>query len=132
LRAAVEAEGALIELIAPKIGGVTLTDGKLVPADQKIGGGPSILYDAVTVLASVDGAALLAGDAAAKDFVTDAHAHCKIVGHVETAAALLQAAGVAELVDDGYVALDDGDVDAFVTACRQLRFWEREPAVDAL
>ena len=65
-----------------------------------------MLYDAVAVLASADGAALLALDAAAKDFVTDAHAHCKFVGHVATAAALFQAAGVADLIDDGYVALD--------------------------
>ncbi len=130
LQAAVEAEGAVLELIAPKIGGVTLTDGTLIPADQKIDGGPSVLYDAVAVLASVDGAALLALDAAAKDFVTDAHAHCKVIGHLAAADELLRAAGVAELVDDGYVALDGGDVDAFLAACRQGRFWPREAATD--
>ena len=68
-------------------------------------------------------------DAAAKDFVTDAHAHCKFIGHVASAAALLQAAGVADLVDGGYVALDGGDAAAFIAACRLVRFWEREPKV---
>ncbi len=50
LRAAIEAEGAVLELIAPKIGGVTLSDGSQVPADQNVDGGPSVLYDAVAVL----------------------------------------------------------------------------------
>ena len=130
LTAALEAEGAVLELIAPKIGGATLSDGQLVPADQNVDGGPSVLYDAVAVLASADGAALLANDAAAKDFVTDAHAHCKFVGHVPSAAALLQAAGVSELMDDGYIDLGAAGADAFVAACRQVRCWDREPTVD--
>ena len=119
-------------MVAPKIGGATLSDGSLVPANQKIDGGPSVLYDAVAVLASADGAALLAGDAAAKDFITDAHAHCKFIGHVPSAAALVQAAGLAGLIDEGYIDLESSGVDAFVTACRQLRYWQREPTVDAI
>jgi catalase len=130
LTAALQAEGAVFDVIAPKIGGATLSDGTLVAADQNIDGGPSVLYDAVAVLASAEGAALLAFDAATKDFLTDAHAHCKIVGHVAAAAPLFDAAGLTALVDDGYVALDDG-ADAYVTACRLVRFWDREPTVDA-
>jgi catalase len=132
LQVAMEAEGAKFELIAPKIGGVTLSDGSLVPADQNVDGGPSVLYDAVALLPSTDGAEALAVDAAAKDFVTDAHAHCKFIGHAESAVELLRAAGVAELTDDGYVALDEQGPEAFVGACRQLRFWEREPTVHAV
>ena len=129
LQGAVAAEGAVVELIAPKIGGVTLSDGRLVPADQNVDGGPSVLYDAVAIVVSAEGAALLANHAAAKDFVTDAHAHCKFIGHVPAAAALFDAAGTAELVDGGYVVLDSDGVDAFVETCRQIRFWEREPTV---
>ena len=132
LQVAIETEGAIFELIAPKIGGVTLTDGSLVPADQNIDGGPSVLYDAVALLTSADGATQLAMDAAAKDFVTDAHAHCKIIGHVESAGELLDAAGVVDAIDEGYVALDANDLAPFVTACRQIRFWDREPNVDAI
>ena len=79
------------------------------------------------MLASADGAAL-ATDAAAKDFVTDAHAHCKFIGHVDRRRTV-QAAGVADLIDDGYVALDTAGVDAFVTACRAALL-DREPTVD--
>jgi catalase len=82
---------------------------------QKIDGGPSVLYDAVAVLASAEGAALLAAHAPAKDFVNDAHAHCKFVAYVTAAAPLFEAVGLvvsddddggAIVGDDGYVALD--------------------------
>jgi catalase len=130
LRAAIEAEGAVMEVVAPKIGGATLDDGSTVPADQNIDGGPSVLFDAVAVLPSADGAGMLAADAAAKDFVTDAHAHCKFIAYVPDSDPLLRAAGLADLLDDGYIALDTSTVDAYIAACRQLRFWDREATVD--
>ena len=98
-------------------------------AHQSVDGGPSVLYDAVALLPSAEGAAALAGNAAAKDFVTDAHAHCKFIGHNEAARALFDATGLSELVDDGYLAIDNGDAAKFVETCRALRFWERESAV---
>ena len=106
LRKAASAEGTLVELVAPQIGGVVLSDGQLLPAHHKIDGGPSVLFDAVVLMPSTDGAEVLAAHAPAKDFVTDAHAHCKYVGHTPSAQALLAAAGVADELDDGYVALD--------------------------
>ena len=61
LQDAIVAEGAVVEVIAPKIGGATLSDGALLEAQQKIDGGPSVLYDAVAVLASDDGVKDLIG-----------------------------------------------------------------------
>ena len=45
-------EKALVELIAPKVGGVTASDGSWIEAQHMIDGGPSVLFDAVAVLAS--------------------------------------------------------------------------------
>lgn len=130
LTKALEAEGAVWEVVAPKIGGVTLDDGTKVAAKQKIDGGPSVLFDAVAVLPSEEGAALLAKDAASKDFVADAFGHCKFIGYTDAAATLFDASRVPEL-DDGFVALSKSkDVKAFVTTCRDLRFWAREMKVD--
>ena len=56
LRSAAEAEGVTVELVAPTVGGIETSDGSRVPAGQKIDGGPSVLYDAVVVLVSQDGA----------------------------------------------------------------------------
>ena len=112
LQAAADAEGAVLELIAPKIGGVTLSDGSHVAADQNVDGGPSVLYDAVAVLASADGAA--AARASTPPPRTSSPTPTPTASSSATsprAAALLQAAGVADLIDDGYVALDAGDAD---------------------
>ena len=77
--AAAKAEGTMTEVIAPKIGGVTCSAGKHVPAQQKVNGGPSVLYDAVVVLLSGPGAQLLAKEATARDFIADAWAHAKFI-----------------------------------------------------
>jgi catalase len=132
LTAACDKEGAQYEVIAPKIGGVTLSDKKKLPAQQKIDGGPSVLYDAVALLVSEKGAALLVKDAPTKDFINDAFAHCKFIGYSAAAKVLFQAAGVRDKTDGGFIALkEERDGGKFIKACRRLRFWERESAVDA-
>ncbi len=62
----------------PRIGGVVASEGTRIAADQKIGGGPSILYDAVAVLASDAGAKSLLKNAAARNFIADAFNHLKL------------------------------------------------------
>ena len=87
--AAAEAEGAIVELIAPKVGGVDdQRRRRCIAADQKIDGGPSVLYDAVAVLAVGRAASTRwPTTPAAKDFVADAYAHCKFIGYVAARAA---------------------------------------------
>jgi catalase len=126
LKAAAAAEGALIELIAPAINGVDLDDGTHIAAQQMIGGGPSVLYDAVAVLASTEGVAEIAQLPAAKDFVTDAHAHKKFIAYTPAADQLFAAAGLGDLVDEGYTELTARTAaKRFVEACRQVRYWDR-------
>ena len=130
LKAAVEAEDAMLEVVAPQVGGVEASDGSWVEAKQKIDGGPSVLYDAVVLLPSQDGAALLAQEATARDFVADAFAHQKYIGYVEAARPLLRKAGVPENLDEGFVTLTGADAcSQFLTRCRKLRFWDREAMV---
>src|SRR6266566_3820793 len=105
LQAAAEQEGALVEFVAPAIGGVETSDGKRIEADQQIDGGPSVLYDAVVLLASAAGASRLAREPAARDFVTDAYAHYKFIGYTGDAAPLLDATGISELRDAGFIEL---------------------------
>jgi catalase len=128
---AIDAEGAVYEVVAPKITGVTLSDGTKVAAKHKIDGGPSVLFDAVAVLVSAEGAALLARDAATKDFVTDAFAHCKFIGIGADAEPIFLAAGIAESLDEACLPLGNAaDAAKLIEACRALRFWPRERAVD--
>ena len=131
LTKALESELAMWEVIAPKIGGVVLDDGTPVAARQKIDGGPSVFYDAVVVLPSAQGAALLAQDAASKDFVSDAFGHCKFIGFGANALVLFQQARIPPELDAGFVPLArPADAKTFVQQCRALRFWPRELTVD--
>ena len=76
LQSAVEAEGAVMEIIAPKVGGVEAADGSWIEAKHMLDGGPSVLFDAVALLLTEEAAQHLTGEAAARDFVADAFAHC--------------------------------------------------------
>ena len=125
LKSALEAEGAMLEIVAPKVGGVKASDGSWIEAAQKLDGGPSVLYDAVALLPSESGAQQLANNPAARDFIADAFSHRKFIACVESANPLLAKAGVA--VDKGVVTLKkSSDASAFVATLGELRFWPRE------
>jgi catalase len=124
-------EGAQVEFIAPKIGGFTDSGGGLHPAQQKVNGGPSVLYDAVVIVLSADGAKLLAREATAKDFVSDAFAHAKFIACSEAAMPLISRAGITP--DEGVIPIKTAaDVVMFMTRCRELRLWKREASVHAV
>jgi catalase len=128
---AVDDAGAVWEVVAPKIGGVTLADGTRVAARQKIDGGPSVLFDAVAVIVSDEGAAMLQGDAVTQDFVRDAFGHCKFIGLTRQAQPIFDKAGIADLLDDACIPLSSAkDAEGFVKAIAALRHWPRELKVD--
>ncbi|MDE8653439.1 hypothetical protein [Novosphingobium album (ex Liu et al. 2023)] len=108
----------MVEIIAPKISGVELSNDDMLGAHQKIDGGSSVLYDA-----------------AAKDFLTDAFAHCMFIGMGPGIGPLLAKTGLAADPDDGCLVLaTPHDAKAFVAALAPLRFRAREPlpGLDAL
>jgi len=130
LQKAARREKAMLKIVAPKIGGVKASDGSWVDADEKIDGGPSVVFDAVVLLASGKGAEALTRESTARDFVADAFAHLKFIGYVDAAGPLLEKAGVAADGDEGVIRLDKpSSAAAFVKACRKLRLWDRESAV---
>lgn len=130
LRSAIEQEGAMMEVIAPKVGGVEAADGSWIEAKHMIDGGPSVLFDAVALILSEEGAERLTNEAAARDFVADAFAHCKFIGFTSGAAPLFIKAGIEPGIDEGLIALDDAKaIPHFIESCRKLRLWSREMAV---
>ena len=99
-------------------------------ADQKIDGGPSVLYDFVAILGSEQSVERMCAHAPAKDFVSDAFAHCKFIGFSKSVTKLLEAAGLDDLSDEGLYPLAKADnVKKFFEACRALRHWDRESRV---
>ena len=131
LRSALEAEGAQLMLIGPKPAGVKDSKGGELAIDELVDGGPSVLFDAVAIVLTADAAAEMAAEPTARDFVSDAHSHCKFVGYGPNAHVLFDAAGLTEQMrDGGYVELGatKKSAEAFVGRCRSLRFWDREMA----
>lgn len=126
LEDAFRAEGAMVAIVAPHIQGVTLSDGTARAADEKIDGGPSVVFDAVALVFSEDAGRQIADNPPSQDFVSDAFAHAKFIAWTQAALPLLKAAGVADDMDDGMVEIDRDSVEDFVKTCRKLRFWERE------
>jgi catalase len=130
LRAALEAEGATLEIVAPTVGGVQMSDGTSLKSDHKFAGGPSVLFDAVAILNSAEAAEALLPNAAIGDFIRDAFGHLKFIAHTDAAMPLFEKAGIADSLDEGCVRLDGSkSIDNFIAACRKLRFWKREETV---
>ena len=126
LRSEFESANAVVEIIAPEVGGVKASDDSWIEGDEKLDGAPSVLYDAVAVLPSAKGGEALAKTPAAKDFVTDAFTHCKYIACTAEAQPLFQKAGIAEDLDAGVFALKSrDDIGAFLKACGKLRHWDR-------
>jgi catalase len=125
LRKAIEAEGAMCELVAPKIGETTAADGSVVAADHIVSGGPSWIFDAVVVMPGAEAMPLLTRHPAAVGWVADAFAHCKVMGVVGSAQPLLDKGNVEP--DRGVIDLGAGKaVAVFIDAAKAGRIWERE------
>jgi catalase len=126
LKKALDKEGAVLEIIAQTIEGVEASDGALIEANQKIDGGPSVLYDAVALLVAKEESGLLANSSTARDFIADAFAHSKFIAYSAAAKPFLSATLGEDKLDDGFIELrENRDVANFIQECRKLRFWER-------
>ena len=127
LRKAAEAAGATVKIVAPKVGGAKLADGKLLVADGQLAGTPSINFDAVAVVLSADGAAALIKEAAAIDFVRDAFGHLKAIALDDGGRALFAKAGLE--ADAGVVKASEAE--GFVKLAMTRQF-AREAGVRTL
>ncbi|PEQ13616.1 catalase HPII [Novosphingobium sp. PC22D] len=127
LKDAAAKAGAMVEIIAPHVAGAKLSDGTMLEADEKIDGGPSVVYDAVAVVMSEASARRYDADKPSIDFVNDAFAHAKFVAYVPAVQPLFESAGVWKWMDEGFVDVSKpADAEAFIEKCAQLRFWDRE------
>ncbi|ODP37956.1 catalase [Sphingomonas turrisvirgatae] len=124
VRQAVNEAGGRCFVVALKIGGAKLSDGNVCKADGQLAGSPSVLFDAVAIILSDDGARELVGHGSAVQFVMDAFGHLKAIGYSKDAQPLLDKAGVQS--DEGVTGLNTG----FISAAKQ-RFFDREAQVRA-
>ncbi|WP_372430706.1 catalase [Janibacter endophyticus] len=127
LRSAVTKAGGQVDVVAIAVGGEQLKGGKKVVADHAVAGGPSVLFDAVAIVTGDAGAKKLADEPAARDFLTDAFTHFKVIGLTTEAAPLVSAAGLDGKLDDACLTLGAAKTRAeFVTRCAGPRAWDRD------
>ena len=126
LKEAAENAGAMVGIVAPHVAGAKLSDGSMMEANEKIDGGPSVVFDAVAIVMGKDAAVKAAKDKPSQDFVSDAFAHAKFISYVPEIKPLFAAVGIADKMDDGFVELsNDKSAEKFIEKCGQLRFWDR-------
>lgn len=136
---ALKAEGALCEVIAPKLGDIAAAEGdEMIPVDKSFLTTASVLYDAVYVPGGINSVATLEADADAVHFLNEAFKHCKAIAANTAAIQVLKATYFGrKLPDDNsdetvltegiIIGDDDADISRqFITAIKQHRFWERE------
>jgi len=119
--------GATVKIIAPNVGGTNLADGSSLAADGQLAGTPSVLFDALAILLSDEGAKKLSKESAAIDFVRDAFGHLKAIAVDKGGEALLKKADVE--TDAGVVSANDPTT--FIAEAK-TRQWEREKSVRTL
>jgi len=127
LKKAVIKAGASVKIIGPKIGGAKLSDGSMLHVDGQLAGTPSVLFDAVAIILSLEGAKALSMEAAAIDFIRDAYGHLKAIGTDMGGDVLVKSANTH--ADAGV--LDVLEVDAFISAAK-TRQWDREKSIRTL
>jgi catalase len=124
LTKAIEKEGAVAAIVAPKAAGAELKGGTLLPADQALRGAPSVVFDHVALAVSAEGAAMLLKQAEAINWIRDAFGHLKVIGFTAEAKPLLDKAAVE--MDAGVIDLKAGPA-KFIATAKQGRIWDREP-----
>ena len=132
------AEGAVVEVIAPRQGYVIAHNDEQIPVDKSLLTTASVLYDAVYVPAGINSIATLEADPDAIHFLNEAFKHCKAIAADTKALQVLQATyffkklsgdnSPDSVLAEGIVISDDtADLSKkFITAIAQHRFWERE------
>ena len=122
LKKEIKKSGATCKLVAPKLNGITLSDKTKIKADGQLAGTPSQIFDAVAVILSDSGTAVMLKEAAAVQWVMDAFGHLKAIGYSKEAQPLLDKAHIT--ADAGVVEWNKG----FVKAAAK-RYFEREALV---
>jgi len=118
-------EGAGAAIVAPTISSIKLSDGSEIAGDEKIDGGPSVLYDAVAVLLTEEKADEICAIPEAKDFVMDAFAHKKFIIYNTAAKKLFEELNLTQKMDDGFIDISAFNGSEIVSTLRNIRFWAR-------
>lgn len=131
VKKALEKEGAMLIIVAPKLGTIKSGAGNEMKVDQSFLTAASVLFDAVFVAGGSKSVEALLDEPNAVEFVDEAFKHCKPIAAQAEGVELFKASSRInkELVKETHPLLGilvDKSAEEFVSAIAQHRFWERE------
>jgi catalase len=137
VRKALTAGGAIVELVAPRLGTIKSQEGDEEQPVKTFLTAASVLYDAIYVPGGEKSVATLKLLADAMDFIRDAYRHCKAVGFSGEGTQLVEAAGLNQMATAQPLEADPGVVQSaksdmkkfsqrFIAAIAAHRNWARE------
>ena len=134
MKNALQTQGVICKIIAPKLGDIIGISGKKIKADQSFLIAASVLFDGVYIAGGNECVQALIGEPDALHFVEEAYKHCKPIAaeNIEFLAYtyignIMKNEGYNEKAD-GVVLKDNKEnfANAFINALKQHRFWKRE------
>ena len=142
MREALEAQGAMVKLLAPKLGDITSNDGRFMHVDHSLPTVASVLFDAVLIPGNDEDTNTICNDANAIMFVKEAYKHGKPIAAIASGISLIDKAALSAGAANGEfkgpgVMLDLGEtidqafVERFINAIAKHRFFDR-PDLDAI
>ena len=141
VKAALEAQGAKVEVVSQVLGMIKSEDGKEVAVDKHHISASSVLYDAVYVPGGQQSVDALKKQGYVINFINQAFKHCKAIGATNEAISLIAETNIENVnmaeakskdvvSDKGVVTSQTGATssfnDAFIAAIAQHRHWIRE------
>ncbi len=138
VKAALEAEGAVVEVIAPTLGVLNASGGEKIAIDHSFLTTASVLFDAVYVPGGSESINQLASTPKALQFLNEAFKHCKAIAVDEQAIVVLKATDFldhlpqqtkdADTAAGGIAVSADATLlsNRFIESIKQHRFFERE------
>ena len=138
VRDALIAEGALCEVIAPRLGFISGENDTDIPVDKSLLTTASVFYDAVYLPGGTNSVGTLEADVDAIHFLNEAFKHCKAIAADDDALQVLEATYFSKklpedndddtIIAEGIIIGIDAENLArqFIEAIKQHRFWDRE------
>lgn len=123
-------EGAVVKIIAPKLGTVKGKSGSPLKVDQSFLTSSSVLFDAVYIPGGALGIKALLSETTSLQFIDEAYKHCKAIALDGEAIELFKASYAGKNLSEKEMAsmgvIMNGTPKAFIKAIAQHRFWIRE------
>ncbi len=111
MKAALEAKGAIVKIVALKLGVFTSADNKQIKADQAFLGSSSVLFDALFIPGGKNSINALKNEPNAILFINEAYRHCKAIAATAEGVDLLSSTFAGEKINS-----EDDDR---ITSCQQ-------------